>query len=127
MLITRTKAGLITGALYFVQIPKPGLKNRIGPHNTKLWVQQQDPGINTFNDLPAFIGLTPASFETENQKAVWDLFTEEWLPTVKYARQLRDPAVKQGLEDALAAVAAGDKTPEEGMQMVQDAYDSTSK
>ncbi|MDH3659250.1 MAG: extracellular solute-binding protein [Alphaproteobacteria bacterium] len=83
--------------------------------------------INTFNDLPAFIGLTPASFETENQKAVWDLFTEEWLPTVKYARQLRDPAVKQGLEDALAAVAAGDKTPEEGMQMVQDAYDSISK
>jgi raffinose/stachyose/melibiose transport system substrate-binding protein len=81
--------------------------------------------INTFNDLPAFKGLEPETFETENQREVWRLFTEEWLPTVKYARQLRDPAVKQALEDALAAVAAGEKTPEEGMEIVQTAWEST--
>ena len=81
--------------------------------------------INTFNDLPAFKGLEPETFETDNQREVWRLFTEEWLPTVKYARQLRDPAVKQGLEDALAAVAAGEKSPEEGMAMVQAAWEST--
>lgn len=80
--------------------------------------------INTFNDLPAFVGLAPEEFGSENQEAVWNLFTEEWLPTVQYARQLASPAVKQGLEDALAAVAAGDMTPEEGAAMVQAAYDS---
>ena len=81
--------------------------------------------INTFNDLPAFVGLEPEEFESENQREVWRLFTEEWLPTVKFARQLRNPSVKQGLEDALAAVAAGQSTPEEGMQIVQDAWQST--
>ncbi|MCB1495845.1 MAG: carbohydrate ABC transporter substrate-binding protein [Bauldia sp.] len=81
--------------------------------------------INTFNDLPAFVGLRPEKFGSDNQEAVWDMFTKEWLPTVKYARQLASPEVKQALEDALAAVAAGDKTPEEGMAMVQQAYDSS--
>ncbi len=80
--------------------------------------------IDTFNDLPAYIGLTPAAFETENQKAVWNMFTNEWLPTVKYARQLGSPAVKQAMENALAAVAAGDISPAEGAQMLQDAHDS---
>jgi raffinose/stachyose/melibiose transport system substrate-binding protein len=78
--------------------------------------------INTFNDLPAFKGLEPESYETEHQKKVWKIFTEEWMPNVKYARQLRDAAVKQALEDATAAVAAGEMTPEEGMQIVQDAW-----
>ena len=40
---------------------------------------------------------------------------------MQYARQLKSPDVKQALEDALAAVAAGEMTPAEGMQMVQDA------
>jgi len=78
--------------------------------------------INTFNDLPAVKGLNPESFESENQEATWKLFTEEWMPKVEYARQLRDPAVKQALEDALAGVAAGDITPEEAAQSVQDAW-----
>ncbi|MCP4384016.1 MAG: extracellular solute-binding protein [Hyphomicrobiales bacterium] len=77
--------------------------------------------INTFNDLPAFVGLAPQSYASDNQKEVWRVFTEEWLPTVKYPRQLKSPAVKQALEDALAAVAAGDVTPEDGMAMVQAA------
>jgi len=80
--------------------------------------------INTYNDLPAFIGLRPESFGSANQEAVWDKFTEEWLPTVKYARQLAAPEVKQALEDALAAVAAGDSSPAEGMATVQSAQDS---
>jgi raffinose/stachyose/melibiose transport system substrate-binding protein len=79
--------------------------------------------INTFNDLPAYKGLAPEEYGSENQREVWALFTEEWLPTVQYARQLRSPAVKQALEDALAAVAAGEMSPEEGMQMVQDAWE----
>ena len=33
--------------------------------------------INTFNDQPAYKGLTPATFETPNQEAVWSLFTNE--------------------------------------------------
>jgi raffinose/stachyose/melibiose transport system substrate-binding protein len=78
--------------------------------------------INTFNDLPAVQGMNPAAFQNENQEAVWTLFTEEWMPQVQYARQLRDPAVKQALEDGLAAVAAGEMTPEEAMQAVQDAW-----
>ncbi|MCY4145077.1 MAG: extracellular solute-binding protein [Chloroflexi bacterium] len=77
--------------------------------------------INTYNDLPAYIGLRPESFGSANQEAVWDLFTEDWLATVKYARQLKSPDVKQALEDALSGVAAGEMTPAEGMQMVQDA------
>ena len=78
--------------------------------------------INTFNDLPAVKGLNPQSFESPNQEATWMLFTEEWMPNVEYARQLRDPDVKQALEDALAGVAAGDMTPEEAAQSVQDAW-----
>jgi raffinose/stachyose/melibiose transport system substrate-binding protein len=78
--------------------------------------------INTFNDLPAFKGLAPQTYESDNQKAVWKLFTEDWLPKVKYARQLRDAKVKQALEDATAGVASGELTPEKGMQMVQDAW-----
>ena len=78
--------------------------------------------INTFNDLPAYQGLEPEEYSSDNQKAVWDLFTKEWMPNVQYARQLRDANVKAALEDALAAVAAGEMTPEESMQMVQDAW-----
>ncbi|MCA9909903.1 MAG: extracellular solute-binding protein [Anaerolineae bacterium] len=78
--------------------------------------------INTFNDLPAFVGMEPEVYANDHQREVWRLFTEDWLPQVKYARQLRDPNVKQALEDALAGVAAGEMTPEAGMQMVQDAW-----
>ena len=78
--------------------------------------------INTFNDLPAVQGMNPEAFGSENQEVTWKLFTEEWMPQVQYARQLRDPAVKQALEDALAGVAAGDMTPEEAAQSVQDAW-----
>lgn len=78
--------------------------------------------INTYNDLPAYIGLVPESFGSDNQREVWELFTDEWLPSVTYARQLRSPDVKQALEDALAAVAAGEMSPAEGMQLVQDAW-----
>lgn len=53
--------------------------------------------INTFNDLPAVKGLEPESYDSEHQREVWKLFTEEWMPKVKYARQLRDPNVKQAL------------------------------
>lgn len=78
--------------------------------------------INTFNDLPAVKGMNPQAFGSENQEVTWKLFTEEWMPQVEYARQLKDPAVKQALEDALAGVAAGDMTPEEAAQSVQDAW-----
>ena len=78
--------------------------------------------INTFNDLPAYKGLEPQQYTSDNQKAVWDLFTKKWMPNVKYARQLRDSAVKSALENALAAVAAGEMTPEAAMQSVQASW-----
>jgi raffinose/stachyose/melibiose transport system substrate-binding protein len=77
--------------------------------------------------LPAFKGVEPQSYQSENQKEVWKLFTEEWLPKVRYARQLKSPGVKQALEDALAAVASGDQTPEQGMAAVQTAWQSQQK
>ncbi len=78
--------------------------------------------INTFNDLPAVSGLNPETFAGDHQKEVWTTFTEDWMPNVKYARQLRDAKVKQALEDALAGVAAGEVTPEDGMASVQAAW-----
>ncbi len=78
--------------------------------------------INTFNDIPAVKGLEPESFETANQEKVWNTLVNEWMPKVKYPRQLVDPHVKQALEDALGAVATGEKTPMEGAQMVQEAW-----
>jgi len=78
--------------------------------------------INTFNDLPAVVGMNPEVFGSANQEATWKLFTEDWMPRVEFPRQLRDSAVKQALEDALAGVAAGDITPEEAAQSVQDAW-----
>ncbi|MBA2598876.1 MAG: extracellular solute-binding protein [Chloroflexota bacterium] len=78
--------------------------------------------IDTFNDLPAVSGLDPQTFASDHQQQVWTAFTEEWLPNVKYARQLRDAAVKQALEDALAGVASGEVTPEDGMAAVQAAW-----
>jgi len=40
-------------------------------------------------------------------------FTEDWMPQVKYSRYLKDPVVSDALGSVLAAVAAGDMTPEE--------------
>lgn len=82
--------------------------------------------INTFNDLPAVVGLDPESFETDHQRQVWETFTQDWMPKVRYARQLKSPQVKQALEDALAGVAAGEVTPEDGMASVQAARDGAS-
>jgi len=79
--------------------------------------------INTFNDLPAVKGLSPQKFETENQKRVWQMFVDDWLPKVKYARQLQKPEVKQAFEDALAAVASGELSPEKAMEQIQVAAD----
>lgn len=78
--------------------------------------------INTFNDLPAVSGLNPEEFASDHQEEVWKTFTEDWMPNVKYARQLRDAKVKQALEDALAGVAAGEISPEDGMAAVQGAW-----
>ena len=79
--------------------------------------------INTFNDLPAVTGLAPQKFETENQRRVWQMFVDDWLPKVKYARQLQKPEVKQAFEDALAAVAAGELSPDKAMERIQSAAD----
>jgi raffinose/stachyose/melibiose transport system substrate-binding protein len=79
--------------------------------------------INTFNDLPAWKGMAPQTYVSDHQKEVWHLLSDEWLPKVKYARQLRSPAIKQAFEDALAAVASGEKTPEEAMASIQAVAD----
>jgi raffinose/stachyose/melibiose transport system substrate-binding protein len=74
--------------------------------------------INDFNDLPAVKGIKPKTFTTAHEKQLWALFTEQWLPKVT-ARQLKSPAIRQGLMDALAAVAVGQKTPESAMNDLQ--------
>ncbi len=79
--------------------------------------------INTFNDLPAWKGMAPQHYVSDHQKEVWHILTDEWLPKVKYARQLRSPAIKQAFEDNLAAVASGEKTPEQGMAGIQAVAD----
>ena len=79
--------------------------------------------INTFNDLPAIKGSSPQKFETENERQVWETLVNDWLPKVKYARQLQNPEVKQAFEDALAAVAAGELSPENAMERIQTAAD----
>lgn len=61
--------------------------------------------IDDFNDLPAVKGIEPNTFTNDHEKELWALFTEDWLPKVT-ARQLKSPEVRQGLMDALAAVAA---------------------
>lgn len=80
--------------------------------------------INTFNDIPAIKGMEPEEqyFKSENQRKVWRMLSDEWMPNVKYPRQLRSPEVIQALEDALAAVASGQLTPEAAMQRVQNAW-----
>jgi raffinose/stachyose/melibiose transport system substrate-binding protein len=79
--------------------------------------------INTFNDLPAWKGMAPQTYVSDHQKQVWHILTDEWLPQVKYARQLRSPAIKQAFEDELAAVASGEKTPEAAMAGIQAVAD----
>ena len=80
--------------------------------------------INTFNDIPAIKGMEPEEqyFKSENQRKVWRMLSDDWMPNVKYPRQLRSPEVIQALEDALAAVASGQLTPEVAMQRVQNAW-----
>lgn len=78
--------------------------------------------INTFNDLPAVKTLAPDSFPSEHLREVWSLFVDEWMPLVELNRQLRDPAIRDALENGLAGVAAGQITPRQAMQGVQDAW-----
>ena len=68
-------------------------------------------------------GLIPQKFETENQQRVWQTFVDDCLPKVKYARQLQKPEVKQAFEDALAAVATCELSPEKAMERIQVAAD----
>jgi raffinose/stachyose/melibiose transport system substrate-binding protein len=54
-----------------------------------------------------------------------NVFVDDWLPKVKYARQLQKPEVKQAFEDALAAVAAGELPPEKAMERIQAAAEKS--
>jgi raffinose/stachyose/melibiose transport system substrate-binding protein len=83
--------------------------------------------INTFNDLPAWKGMAPQVYVSDHQKEVWHILTDEWLPKVKYARQLRSPAIKQAFEDGLAAVASGEETPEKAMANIQAVAEKEKK
>jgi raffinose/stachyose/melibiose transport system substrate-binding protein len=82
--------------------------------------------INTFNDVPAVVGLTPQKFTGDNQKAIWNTFMTDWLPNVKYSRYLADPKVDQAVNDALAALASGQTTPQDAAASVQKVQDQVS-
>jgi raffinose/stachyose/melibiose transport system substrate-binding protein len=79
--------------------------------------------INTFNDLPAYKGISPAKFENARQEQIWDKFTNEWMPAVKWQQQPESPEITTALEDATAAVASGQKSPAAAMQDVQEVQD----
>jgi raffinose/stachyose/melibiose transport system substrate-binding protein len=81
--------------------------------------------INTLNDMPGFKGVNPewdkVNFPSKKLQDVWNNCTK-WMGNVVYARNLKDPAVADALQNACSAVASGEKTPDEAMQMVQDAW-----
>jgi raffinose/stachyose/melibiose transport system substrate-binding protein len=82
--------------------------------------------INTFNDLPAYKGISPANFENDRQRQIWDRFTNEWMPSVKWQQQPERPEIATALEDATAAVASGQKSPLAAMKDVQAVADKSS-
>ncbi|NLY30991.1 MAG: extracellular solute-binding protein [Firmicutes bacterium] len=77
--------------------------------------------IDDFNDLPAVKGIEPNTFTTDHERELWAMFVDDWLPKVTAPRQLKSPEVRQGLMDALAAVATGQKTPEKALDDLQNA------
>lgn len=83
--------------------------------------------INTFNDIPAVTGLNPEKFTSDKQQKMWKMFTEDWLPKVKYSRYFEDPKIDQAVADALSAVATGQSTPQAAAESVQQAQDSLNK
>lgn len=42
--------------------------------------------INTFNDLPAVKGVEPEKYTSDKQQQIWETFTDDWMPQVKYSR-----------------------------------------
>jgi raffinose/stachyose/melibiose transport system substrate-binding protein len=80
--------------------------------------------VNTMNDVPAVKGVNPANFTSDKQKQIWTTFTEDWLPQVKYSRYFDDPKIDQAVQDATAAVATGQQTPEQAAAAVQKVQDS---
>lgn len=78
--------------------------------------------INTFNDLPAVEGLNPEKFTSDHQREVWEKMMG-WMPNVKYSRYMLTPEMDQKLGDVLAGVAAGDLTPADAAQQLQDEQD----
>ncbi|GAB3596453.1 ABC transporter substrate-binding protein [Microbacterium tumbae] len=80
--------------------------------------------VNTMNDVPAVTGLAPEEFTSEKQEEIWNLFVDEWLPSVQYSRYFESPALDQAVADALAAIATGDSTPQEAAESVQSVQDS---
>jgi raffinose/stachyose/melibiose transport system substrate-binding protein len=82
--------------------------------------------INTFNDLPAYKGLSPAKFENDRQRQIWERFTNEWMPSVHWQQQPETPEIATALEDATAAVASGQKSPAAAMKDVQAVADTNS-
>lgn len=75
--------------------------------------------INTFNDLPAVDGVNPEEFTSERQEQIWTMFTEEWMPEVKWSRYFASPDIDTAVADALAGVGAGELTPQEAVESVQ--------
>lgn len=80
--------------------------------------------VNTLNDVPAVKGLAPAKFTSDKQKQIWTQFVSDWLPKVQYSRYFADPKIDSAVADALAAVGAGQETPDQAAAAVQKVQDS---
>ncbi|MDX6230819.1 MAG: raffinose/stachyose/melibiose transport system substrate-binding protein [Frankiales bacterium] len=69
------------------------------------------------NDLPAFTGVTLPDSVGSNVKTLYGKFNAQ-LPTAANQR-FGSPVVKQALDDALSAVAAGQETPQDALAKVE--------
>ena len=79
--------------------------------------------IDTLNDLPAVTGVEPSKFTSDKQKEVWATLNS-WMPDVKYSRYFSEPKIDQAFQDATAAIATGQQSPEQAAAAIQKVADS---
>jgi raffinose/stachyose/melibiose transport system substrate-binding protein len=73
--------------------------------------------LDQLNDLPAFNGLKPSQTLDAHLADLYDTYIKELAISVPHA--VGNPVVFDSLTSNLQAIAAGNKTPEAGMQAVQ--------
>jgi raffinose/stachyose/melibiose transport system substrate-binding protein len=81
--------------------------------------------LNDLNDLPSFTGFEPQGEITPHIKQMYDRFIAD-LPHAENQR-IAHPEIADALDNALAGVASGTVSPEEGLKRIQEVTDKTLK